>query len=154
MHFQKSTFLLPAATFLLLPSLVLAQTGPRVLTIEQAVSEAVANNLTVLAEKANIPVAEATVITAGLKPNPVVSIGADHLDVLGTRYNTINNAGPNEVNARIDFLIERANKRSLRVETAQFNRQIAEARLAEAIRNLRITVVSACVDLKIGRAHV
>jgi len=81
------------------------------LTVEQAVAEAIANNVGVLAERANVPVAEATVITARLKPNPVLSLGADHLDVLGTRYNTLNNAGPNEVNARIDFLIERAKKR-------------------------------------------
>lgn len=154
MRYQKSAFLLPAALFLLLPAFVCAQAGTRVLTIEQAVTEAVANNLTVLAEKANIPVAEATVITAGLKPNPVLSLGADHLDVLGTRYNPINAAGPNEINARIDFLIERANKRAYRVETAHFNRQIAEARLAEAIRNLRVTVVSACVDFIQAKASL
>lgn len=112
------------------------------------------NNLSVLAERANIPVAEATLITARLKPNPVLSLGADHLDVLGTRYNNINNAGPNEVNARIDFLIERAHKREFRVETAQFNRQLAEARLAEAIRNLRINVTSACVDLIQAKANL
>lgn len=112
------------------------------------------NNLSVLAERANIPVAEATLITARLKPNPVLSLGADHLDVLGTRYNSINNAGPNEINARIDFLIERAHKREYRVETAQFNRQLAEARLAEAIRNLRITVISACVDLIQAKANL
>lgn len=143
-----------AALSLLLPVLLCAQPGARTLTIAQAVSEAVENNLSVLAERANIPVAEATLITARLKPNPVLSLGADHLDVLGTRYNTINNAGPNEVNARIDFLIERAHKREYRVETAQFNRQLAEARLAEAIRNLRITVVSACVDLIQAKANL
>ncbi|MBI2687775.1 MAG: TolC family protein [Acidobacteria bacterium] len=126
----------------------------RVLTMEQAVAEAVENNLTVLAERANIPVAEATLITARLKPNPVLSLAADHLDVLGTRFNTVNNAGPNEVNARIDFLIERAHKREYRVETATFNRQIAESRLAEAIRNLRLTVLSGCVDLIQAKANL
>ena len=148
-HFPKK-----AALSLLLPVLLCAQPGDRVLTIAQAVTEAIENNLSVLAERANIPVAEATLITARLKPNPVLSLGADHLDVLGTRYNNINNAGPNEVNARIDFLIERAHKREYRVETAQFNRQLAEARLAEAIRNLRINVISACVDLIQAKANL
>ena len=154
MSFPKVRFLKKAALLLLLPGLLCAQPGARTLTIAQAVSEAVENNLSVLAERANIPVAEATLITARLKPNPVLSLGADHLDVLGTRYNSINNAGPNEVNARIDFLIERAHKREYRVETAQFNRQLAEARLAEAIRNLRITVISACVDLIQAKANL
>lgn len=152
--------------FVVLASLSLPLAGPlcgqqaspsiamRVLTMEQAVAEAVENNLTVLAERANIPVAEATLITARLKPNPVLSLAADHLDVLGTRFNTVNNAGPNEVNARIDFLIERAHKREYRVETATFNRQIAESRLAEAIRNLRLTVLSGCVDLIQAKANL
>ena len=109
-------YILPAAFLLLLPDPCLGQA--RMLTVEQAVAGAIANNVGVLAERANVPVAEATVITARLKPNPVLSLGADHLDVLGTRNNTLNNAGPNEVNARIDFLIERANKREYRVETA------------------------------------
>ena len=154
MSFLKVRFPQQAALSLLLPALLCAQSGARTLTIAQAVSEAVDNNLSVLAERANIPVAEATLITARLKPNPVLSLGADHLDVLGTRYNSINNAGPNEINARIDFLIERAHKREYRVETAQFNRQLAEARLAEAIRNLRITVISACVDLIQAKANL
>lgn len=154
MSFPKVRFLQQVALSLLLPALLCAQQGARTLTIAQAVAEAVDNNLSVLAERANIPVAEATLITARLKPNPVLSLGADHLDVLGTRYNNINNAGPNEVNARIDFLIERAHKREFRVETAQFNRQLAEARLAEAIRNLRINVISACVDLIQAKANL
>ncbi len=145
-------FILPAAFLLLLPDPCLGQA--RLLTVEQAVAEAIANNVSVLAERANVPVAEATVITARLKPNPVLSLGADHLDVLGTRYSTLNNAGPNEVNARIDFLIERAKKREYRVETAQFNRQIAESRLAEAIRGLRVNVVNGCVDLIQAKASL
>ena len=145
-------FTLSAALVLLLPVPCLGQA--RLLTVEQAVAEAIANNVGVLAERANVPVAEATVITARLKPNPVLSLGADHLDVLGTRFNTINNAGPNEINARIDFLIERAKKREYRVETAQFNRQIAESRLAEAIRGLRVNVVNGCVDLIQAKANL
>ena len=39
-----------------------------------------------------------------------MSVGADHLDMLGTGFNSINNACPNEESARIDFLIERAKK--------------------------------------------
>lgn len=146
-----------AMLFFLCSCLVCAQVRPvgmRVLTIEQAVSESIENNLGVLAERANIPVAEATIIAAGLKPNPVLSLGADHLNVLGPVYNTTNNAGPNEINARIDFLIERAHKREYRLETALFNRQIAEARLAEAIRNLRITVISGCIDLIQAKANL
>src|SRR3954467_10689431 len=57
---------------------------PPAITIEQAVVEAIGNNPGLLAERLGIPVAEATVITAGLRPNPLVSLSSDHLDLLGT----------------------------------------------------------------------
>ena len=44
-------------------------------TIQQAVAEAVEKNLNVLAEKYSIPIAEARIVTARLRPNPVLSVG-------------------------------------------------------------------------------
>ncbi len=43
------------------------------LTLEQAVTEAVNQNMGLLAEKANISIAEARIASAKLRPNPVVS---------------------------------------------------------------------------------
>src|SRR5689334_5747796 len=80
------------------------------LTIEQAVAEAVENNLNILAEKYAVPMAEARLVTAGLRPNPVLSIGADHLDALGTGFDAQNAAGPPEYSARTDFIFERGAK--------------------------------------------
>src|SRR4029077_19351860 len=67
---------------------------PPMLTPEQAVEEAISNNLGLLAERVNLTVAEAAVITARLRPNPVLSLSADHLDFLGTGVNALNNGGP------------------------------------------------------------
>jgi hypothetical protein len=64
------------------------------LTIQQAVSEAVEKNLNVLAEKYSIPIAEARIISARLRPNPILTVGGDHLDLLGTGYVKENNAAP------------------------------------------------------------
>src|SRR5450755_4747865 len=63
-----------------------APSPPASLTIEQAVAEAIGNNPGLLAERLGIPVAEAAVITAGLRPNPVVTASSDHLDWLGTGF--------------------------------------------------------------------
>ena len=58
---------------------------PAVVTIEQAVAEAVQNNPGLQAERLGIAVAETGVITAGLRPNPVLSYSNGYLDWLGTR---------------------------------------------------------------------
>ena len=46
--------------------------GP--ITIEQAVAEGLDHNLSLLAERFNVTVAAAAVVTAGLRPNPVVTV--------------------------------------------------------------------------------
>ena len=53
--------------------------------------------------------AQTAMITAGLRPNPVVSYSADHLDALGTGFNADNSAGPPELAVRIDWPWERVN---------------------------------------------
>src|SRR6266850_3268351 len=86
----------------------------RTLTIQEAVDEAVQRNLGLLAQRASLSVAEANVVTARLRPNPVVSGGANSLDWLGTGFNDINGAGPQEYAVRVDVPFERARKRALR----------------------------------------
>src|SRR5438552_4739161 len=76
--------------------------APAALTIAQAIDEAVAHNLSLFAERANLSIADAAAITARLRPNPVVSFSADHLDVLGTHFDDANNGGPPEIAWRVD----------------------------------------------------
>src|SRR5437773_7943705 len=76
--------------------------GGSQLTIEQAVEEAVLNNLNLLAEQLNLTIAEARMITARLKPNPVFSFNSDHLVLAGTGFNEINGGGPPEISLRVD----------------------------------------------------
>jgi cobalt-zinc-cadmium efflux system outer membrane protein len=117
------------------------------LTIQQAIDEGVQSNLGLLAQRVDLSIAEAQVITAGLRPNPVASFSADHLDVLGTGFSETNGAGPSEVAFRVDVPFERGHKRQLRVQTAAAQRDIAEARLLESIRELQRDVAVACIDV-------
>src|SRR5262249_6142160 len=79
---------------------------PQPLTLDQAMSEAMANNLSLIAERYNLSVAEAKIITARLRPNPIFTAEGDHLDLLGTGFNKINEAGPQEYAVRTDFPLE------------------------------------------------
>jgi outer membrane protein, heavy metal efflux system len=143
-----------------LESNLLAQTSsnpapdPLALTIAGAIQEAIDRNLSILAERANLPVSEAAKITASLRPNPVVSAAADHLDALGTGFSEANAAGPPEYSLRVDLPIERAKKRELRVEAASFGRRIAEHQLENAIRKLRLEVQLACIDVLEAKAKL
>jgi len=127
---------------------------PQSLTIEQAVQEALQNNPGLLAEKLGIPVAETAVITARLRPNPVVSASSDHLDWLGTGYSEANGAGPTETALRVDIPWERGHKREYRVDTAGYAQKIAEARVADSIRRLRLDVTLACIDVIQAKARL
>jgi cobalt-zinc-cadmium efflux system outer membrane protein len=127
---------------------------PAPLTVEQAVEEAVQNNLALLAERVNLTIAEASLITARLRPNPVVSFSGDHLDLLGTGFNALNNGGPPEIAWRIDVPFERGHKRQLRVETAGYAKQIAEDRLLNSVRRLKLEVSRACIDVIEAKANL
>jgi outer membrane protein TolC len=81
-----------AAAFVVAPAIVAAQapvTAPpssERLTLDAAITEALEKNLDLIARRAGITIAEANVVTARLRPNPVFTLGGDHLDFLGTGF--------------------------------------------------------------------
>src|SRR3954451_13157085 len=112
------------------------QTDPRpaIVTIDQAIREAIDHNLGLLAARYDVTVAEARMITARLRPNPVLSLSADHLDWLGTGYTLQNSAGPEEYAGRTDFVLERGRKREARIAVATQDRDIARMNVTAAVR--------------------
>src|SRR4051794_41881926 len=103
------------------------------MTIDQAVHEAIDRNLSLLAERLNLTIADAAIVTAGLRPNPVLSGGANSLDWLGTGFNETNGAGPPEYSARVDVVFERGGKRELRTAGGATARAGARGRVARFI---------------------
>jgi hypothetical protein len=103
------------------------------LTLAAALSEALDKNLDLIAKRAGLTIADANVLTARLRPNPVLSLGGDHLDFLGTGFDEENGAGPPENSARIDFLFELGGKRARRTDVAREERGVrrSPARAAE-----------------------
>jgi cobalt-zinc-cadmium efflux system outer membrane protein len=124
------------------------------MTIEGAVTEAVQNNLTLLAERANLSIADAGLVTARLRPNPVLSGSAESLDILGTGFDEVNQAGPPQYSVRVDVPFERGGKRDLRVDAAGQKRQVAEAEFAESVRRLKLEVALASIDVLEAKAKL
>ena len=138
--------------FLLLGVLLNAQsTTPAPVTLEQVVQEALDKNLGLLAEKYNLSIAEARLVTARLRPNPVFSFGADYQDWLGAGFSPTRGVGPAEVNFRTDFLLERGGKRKSRIEVAENARGVAQLELLNSTRTLLLDVQNAFIEVILAK---
>jgi outer membrane protein, heavy metal efflux system len=125
------------------------------ITISQAVAEATDRNLDLIAERFNVPIAQARVLTARLRPNPIFSFEAGHLIYpITPTFNKDNSGGPNEFAWRTDFVWERGGKRDRRIETAEASRSVAEFQLLDAVRTLTLSVQTAFVDILEAKANL
>ena len=121
------------------------------LTLDMAVHEALEKNLALMAERHNITIADARIIQAALKPNPVLTYGQDYQNVFGTGVTAENNGGPPEWNTRVDIPIERGGKLERRVELAKAQKSVTELQLLNTIRGLLFDVQNAFVDAQAAR---
>jgi cobalt-zinc-cadmium efflux system outer membrane protein len=121
------------------------------LTLDQALKEAIDKNLNLIAERFNVTIADARILQAGLRPNPVLAYGQDYQNAFGTGVTNDNNAGPSEWNLRVDFPLERGKKRERRLDVAKEQKSLAELQLLNTIRQLVLDVQNAFVDAQAAR---
>lgn len=125
------------------------------ISIGQAVAEATDKNLDLIAARFNVPIAQARVLTASLKPNPIFSLEAGHLIYpITPSFNKETAGGPNEFAVRTDFVFERGGKRERRIEAAEASRSVAEFQLLDALRTLTLSVQTAFVDILEAKANL
>ena len=127
----------------------IAETLPDHLSIEQAVDEALRRNLTLLAQRLNLSIADAAIVAARVRPNPLLSLDVDHASITHLSKGDLMEAA-----ARIDVPIVLGGKRDLRIEVAEKDRKIAEVQLEDSLRKLRQDVASACIDLVQAKANL
>jgi cobalt-zinc-cadmium efflux system outer membrane protein len=141
------------ATLLALVAVGKAQTASTTgtLALDQAIKEAVSNNLDLMAERLSISVAEAREITARLRPNPVLTVSGQTLNVLGANYSPSTPLGPNQLNIHTDFPFERGHKRQERVALAKEDKSLAELGVRELTRQVIASVQNAFVDVQQAR---
>lgn len=120
------------------------------LTIEQAVSEALDHNLSLLAERFNVTVAAASVVTAGLRPNPVVTVNA----MLPDRALVDAGVSTRDGVVRTDYVLERGEKRERRVDQAVLARSVAELQLLNTTRTLVLDVERAFTDVQLAKLNL
>ena len=120
------------------------------ISVDQAVREALDRNLNLLAERFNIRTADAAILTASLKPNPVVTVSLMRPD------QALVDAGisPYEQIFRTDYVLERGGKRERRVDQAGLSKTVAELQLLNTTRTLVLDVESAYTDVQLAKLNL
>ena len=121
----------------------------KLISKEDAVRIALAYNQSLRANRFNIDQSKANEITAGLKPNPSLSLSFDALPILQPqtiRFDTqIYSAG-------LSYTLERGGKREKRVVVAKDNTKIAAQTVTDNERTLRFQVVQAFINVLLAKS--
>lgn len=117
------------------------------LTLGAALDRIAARNRDVQSARRALEASRANVLAAGARPNPNLSFGAGAINPkagIGAgnlRDKTV------DTFVRIDQVIERGNKRELRIDNARALENAAGADLSDAVRQQRLAVAAAYYDL-------
>ena len=115
------------------------------LTWEEVRQRFLENNLTLQADKLSIDESRAQEITAFLRPNPNLGLSADGTQIAPNHGVWQPFAGTFE-SPSISYLVERRNKRQLRLESAQKGTLIAQSNYADQERTLLLNLRNAFVS--------
>jgi cobalt-zinc-cadmium efflux system outer membrane protein len=124
--------------------------APLTLTIDDAVRQALDHNLTLVAERYSVTIAEARIAAAQLRPNPVLTVTTMLPD--STVFEE--NISPREAAVRGDVIFEGGGKRERRIEVAEAEKAVVDVELLNAMRVVVLDVQSAFVDVVLAEQNV
>jgi outer membrane protein, heavy metal efflux system len=122
------------------------------LTMDEAVRLAIARNQTLQAQRLTVEASKADEITAGLKPNPSLSLSASGFPVSPSLFTPdyIKNTLTYDVGA--GYLFERGGKRRNRILVAQNTTDVTSKTVLEAERQLRFQTVQAFINVLLAKS--
>lgn len=121
--------------FLLLAEKMCAQQVAGTLTLKEAEQRFLERNLSLIAERYNIDMAQAQVLQAKLFENPVISLEQNVYNRLNGKYFDFGKEG--EAVVEIEQVIHLAGQRNKQVRLEKINKEIAEYQFEEVMRTLR-----------------
>jgi cobalt-zinc-cadmium efflux system outer membrane protein len=119
------------------------------LTLDAAIQRMLEANLDLLALKYEIPQADADILTAGLRTNPLI-----YFDTQFIPYGSFTSerpGGPTQYDINITYPIDLSHKRQARVRVARAARTVLEAQFQDVIRRQIGNVCRAFLDLQSAR---
>ena len=103
------------------------------MTLDAAIEQLVSQNLDLLAAKLEVPMAEADVLTANLRANPIFY--ADTQLIPYGHFSFLRPGGPPQSDININYPLDLSFKRLARTRSAREARSAIEAQLQDAVRN-------------------
>lgn len=135
----------PAHGNLDLPTGAVQVGSPDGYSLDDAINLLVQHNLALLAMRFEVPMAEADVLTAGLRANPVFF--ADAQLVPYGKYSRERPGGQLQYDVNISHPVDVNRKRQARVEVAQVAKRALEAQLQDAVRLQIHNLYTAFIDV-------
>ena len=102
------------------------------MTLDAAIERLINQNLDIEAARLEIPMAQADILTASLRANPVFY--ADEQLIPYGHFSFLRPGGPQQNDINITYPLDITHKRHARIETAAVARKVTEAQLQDAIR--------------------
>ena len=131
--------------FLLLAGKMCAQQVAGTLTLKEAEQRFLERNLSLIAERYNIDMAQAQVLQAKLFENPVISLEQNVYNRLNGKYFDVGKEG--EAVVEIEQLIYIAGQRNKRVRVEKLNKEMAVYQFEEVLRTLRSELNSKFIEI-------
>ena len=122
------------------------------LTLDAAIERMLAANLDLLALKFEIPQADADILTAGLRANPLIYSDAQLVPY--GNYTSTRPTGPTEYDISITQPIDVSGKRKSRVKVARAAKSTLEAQFQDVVRRQIGNLYRAFLDLQTARLNV
>ena len=132
---------------------------PGNMDLDAAINMLVGQNLDLMAAKLEIPMAEADVLTANLRANPIFY--ADQQLIPYGHFSFLRPGGPQQSDVNINYPLDISFKRAARTASAREAKSVTEAQLQDAVRNqidnlysVYEGVVSAGLTLKFSEVYL
>ena len=122
-----------------------APAPPGALTLDDAIEQLLRQNLNLIALHHEIPMAQADVLTASLRANPIFY--ADTQLVPYGRYDPKSPGGPTQYDVNITYPLDVSRKRQARTASAEKAKKATEAQLQDAVRLQIDNLYTAYVDV-------
>jgi outer membrane protein, heavy metal efflux system len=106
---------------------------PDGMTVDQAIDLCVQQNIDLQAQRLEISMAEADILTANLRGNPIFY--ADNQLVPYGHYSFRRPGGPAQADVNVTYPLDITRKRRFRTVVAQRAKRVAEAQMIDAVRN-------------------
>jgi cobalt-zinc-cadmium efflux system outer membrane protein len=140
---------LPVFGRLALPAAAEDEGPPQGLTLDQAIERLVRANLDLLSRSFEVPQAEADVLTASMRANPLLY--ADSQLVPYGNFSRARPGGPTQYDLNITHPLDVSHKRQARIEVATKAKQVLQAQLQNEVRLQIDNLYTAYVNLLAAR---